>query len=329
MDSENYSSDFFEAWEAIVACTASSSSDDIFNILQALEDVSDIFNPVTALERPDLTSKDGYQRGRSSRAFREFETEIEGSFQCKRQKLNTKQEGIIEVKQRICHVSVERDRRKQMNEHLSILRSLMPCFYVKRGDQASIIGGVVDYINELQQILQSLEAKKQRKTLNEVLSPRIVSSPRPSPLSPLKPPLSPKLTISRSPRTPQSNSSYKPYKLQLQSHMASPVEPSPPSSTSSSINDCFNELVANSKSAIADVKVKFSGSNVLLKTVSPRIPGQAVKIVSALEGLSLEILDVNIRTFDERMVNSFTIKIGIECRLSAEELAQHIQQTFC
>ncbi|KAL2542190.1 Transcription factor SPEECHLESS [Abeliophyllum distichum] len=307
MDTENYLSDFFEAWEfgeANVAYAASSSLDDIFSILQALEAVSD-FNSMIPSEEPCLASKHGNQRG----AFQEFES--------KRQKLNTKHEG----KQRICHISVERNRRKQMNEHLSILRSLMPCFYVKRGDQASIIGGVVDYINELQQILHSLEAKKQRKTLNEVLSPRIISSPRPSPLSP-------KLSIPISPRTPQSNSPYKP-KLHQQSYMASLVDPSQSSQTNSSITDSFNELVANSKSAIADVEVKFSGPNVLLKTVSPRIPGQALKIISALEGLSLEILDVNISTVDERMLNSFTIKIGIECQLSAEELAQQIQQTFC
>jgi hypothetical protein len=30
------------------------------------------------------------------------------------------------------HIAVERNRRKQMNEHLVVLRSLMPCFYVKR-----------------------------------------------------------------------------------------------------------------------------------------------------------------------------------------------------
>ncbi|MBA0621820.1 hypothetical protein Godav_007412, partial [Gossypium davidsonii] len=104
------------------------------------------------------------------------------------------------------------------------------------------------------------------------------------------------------------------------------LEPSPTSSTSSVDNN--NELVANSKSPVADVEVKFSGPNLVLKTVSPRIPGQALKIISALEELSLEILNVNINTVDETMLNSFTIKIGIECQLSAEELAQQIQQTF-
>nr|AFK40755.1 unknown [Medicago truncatula] len=42
--------------------------------------------------------------------------------------------------QRMTHIAVERNRRKQMNEYLSILRSLMPDSHIQRGDQASIIG---------------------------------------------------------------------------------------------------------------------------------------------------------------------------------------------
>jgi hypothetical protein len=33
---------------------------------------------------------------------------------------------------KMCHITVERKRRKQMNENLAVLRTLMPCFYVKR-----------------------------------------------------------------------------------------------------------------------------------------------------------------------------------------------------
>ncbi|KAL7229914.1 hypothetical protein ACSBR2_008465 [Camellia fascicularis] len=130
---------------------------------------------------------------------------------------------------------------------------------------------------------KSLEAKKQRKLYSEVLSPRLVSSPRPSPLSPRKPPLSPRLNLPLSPRTPQPTSPYKP-RLQHQGYlsptsMPTSLDPSPSSSSStSSINDTINELFADSKSSIADVEVKFSGPNVLLKTVSSRIPGQAIKI---------------------------------------------------
>ncbi|KAL8534515.1 hypothetical protein ACS0TY_010511 [Phlomoides rotata] len=273
----------------------------------------DIFSIVEAWE---LSASDGI-----GSSF-EFNNSVNGGGPqtCKRQKLTPP---VEDGQQRVSHITVERNRRKQMNEHLAVLRSLMPCFYVKRGDQASIIGGVVEYINELQQVLQSLESKKQRKAaFNDVLSPR-------------KPPLSPRLSLPISPRTPQSSSPYKPWMQQHPGYinspsLPSPVDPSPcNSSPSSSINDAVNELVATSKSAVAEVEVKFSGPNLLLKTVSHRIPGQVAKIVSALEQLALEILHLTISTLDETMLYSFTIKIGIECQLSAEDLAQQIQQTFC
>ncbi|KAB1214248.1 Transcription factor MUTE [Morella rubra] len=79
------------------------------------------------------------------------------------------------------HIAVERNRRRQMNEHLKVLRSLTPCFYIKRGDQASIIGGVIEFIKELHQVLQSLESKKRRKSLSPSPSP----SPRPILLQPI------------------------------------------------------------------------------------------------------------------------------------------------
>ncbi|XP_066167413.1 transcription factor SPEECHLESS isoform X1 [Oryza sativa Japonica Group] len=262
------------------------------------------------------------------------------------------------------HIAVERNRRKQMNENLAVLRSLMPCFYVKRGDQASIIGGVVDYIKELQQVLHSLEAKKQRKVYtDQVLSPRPPAtvaasccSPRPPQLSPrlppqlLKstPPLSPRLAVPISPRTPPTPGS--PYRL-----LRLPPPPPPASGSnyaSPAMTPTHHETAAPSLDAIAaelsayasrqalggglllpDVKVEFAGANLVLKTVSQRSPGQAVKIIAALEGRSLEILHAKISTVDDTAVNSFTVKyifgqIGIECELSAEELVQVIQQTF-
>ncbi|XP_038992920.1 transcription factor SPEECHLESS-like [Hibiscus syriacus] len=312
---DNNLCEFFEELEHV-------GEDDLFSIFESLDGLAESFQfPFTPFE--EMAAAGCTPKSASSSAQMESETE-ETSPKSKRQKVVTNLDGP----QRMSHINIERNRRKQMNEHLTVLRSLMPCFYVKRGDQASIIGGVVDYINELQQVLQSLEAKKQRKVYSEVLSPRLVLSPRSSALSPRKPPLSPRLNLPISPRTPLPGSPYKPM---LQKSYLSPtvvstsVEQSPASSTSSVDN---NELVAKSKSPIADVEVKFSGPNLVLKTVSPRIPGQALKIISALEELSLEILNVNINTVDEIMLNSFTIKIGIECQLSAEELAHQIQQTF-
>ncbi|KAM0039061.1 putative transcription factor bHLH family [Helianthus debilis subsp. tardiflorus] len=247
--------------------------------------------------------------------------EVVEGYKSKRMKLSATEDrggGDSDGQHKVSHITVERNRRKQMNEHLSVLRSLMPCFYVKRGDQASIIGGVVDYITELQQILRTLEAKKQRKVYSEsILSPRIISSPR-------KPPLSPRLSLPISPRTPQPASPYRPM---LHPLVAPSFDTSPSGSFTNS--DHSKELVANSRSAIAEVEVKFVGGDLLVKTCSNRIPGQATKVVEVLENLSLEVLQVNISVVDEAMVNSFTIKIGVECKLSAEELVQHIQQTFC
>ncbi|CAJ1971725.1 unnamed protein product [Sphenostylis stenocarpa] len=62
--------------------------------------------------------------------------------------------------QRMTHIAVERNRRKQMNEYLAVLRSLMPPSYVQRGDQASIIGGAINFVKELEQLLQCMKGQK-------------------------------------------------------------------------------------------------------------------------------------------------------------------------
>ncbi|XP_071687133.1 transcription factor SPEECHLESS-like [Rutidosis leptorrhynchoides] len=302
------------------------SLDDIFSILEALEGVSDEFTSLID-ESADCGMKDNgldtlvSQNPTSLSGIQErIETEIEMCLpKNKRRKVMEegcdKEDGHVKNN----HVIVERNRRKQMNEHLTVLRSLMPCFYVKRGDQASIIGGVINYITELQQVLQSLEAKKQRKVYSDVLSPKNISSPRTLPLSPRIPPLSPRPSLPISPRTPQSVS---PYKHRLpsatsylsSSSMANTTPSSPCNSTSNS--GTINELFATSKSSVADVEVKFSGPNLVLKMVSPRLPCQATKIMSVLEDLSLEILQATINTVDETMVNTFTIKVNTNIYLN-------------
>ncbi|KAI5650593.1 hypothetical protein M9H77_36598 [Catharanthus roseus] len=182
------------------------------------------------------------------------------------------------------HIAVERNRRRQMNEHLKVLRSLTPCFYIKRGDQASIIGGVIEFIKELHQVLQSLEAKKRRKSL----SPSPGPSPRPT--------------------------------LQLIN--------SPKSECSFGLEN-FKEVGTCCNSSLADVEAKIAGSNVVLRTVSKRIPGQIVKIIKVLEKFSLEILHLNISSMEDTVLYSFVVKIGLECQLSLEELAMEVQQSFC
>ncbi|XP_022131324.1 transcription factor bHLH96 [Momordica charantia] len=77
----------------------------------------------------------------------------------RRRTRSTKNKEEIE-NQRMTHIAVERNRRKQMNEYLAVLRSLMPSSYVQRGDQASIIGGAINFVKELEQQLQFIKAHK-------------------------------------------------------------------------------------------------------------------------------------------------------------------------
>ncbi|MED6172162.1 hypothetical protein PIB30_047562 [Stylosanthes scabra] len=76
----------------------------------------------------------------------------------KRRRAKTRKNKEEIENQRMTHIAVERNRRKQMNDYLSLLRSLMPDSYVQRGDQASIIGGAINYVKVLEQKLQFLAA---------------------------------------------------------------------------------------------------------------------------------------------------------------------------
>ncbi|KAE9605775.1 putative transcription factor bHLH family [Lupinus albus] len=95
------------------------------------------------------------------------ETEISTREKRKRKRTRpTKNKEDVE-NQRMTHIAVERNRRRQMNDHLSVLRSLVPPSYIQRGDQASIIGGAIDFVKELEQLLQSLEVQKMMRKNEE------------------------------------------------------------------------------------------------------------------------------------------------------------------
>lgn len=103
------------------------------------------------------------------------QVEMENKSRKRRRTKSCKNKEEVE-NQRITHIAVERNRRKQMNEYLSILRSLMPSSYAQRGDQASIVGGAINFVKELEQTLQTLEVQKQIKD-NCTNNPSLHSSP--------------------------------------------------------------------------------------------------------------------------------------------------------
>ncbi|XP_019429367.1 PREDICTED: transcription factor FAMA-like isoform X2 [Lupinus angustifolius] len=197
--------------------------------------------------------------------------------------------------QRMTHIAVERNRRKQMNEHLRVLRSLMPGSYVQRGDQASIIGGAIEFVRELEQLLQCLESQKRRRILGEAQS-RQVGDPYLETQQPIQPPFCPTLP----------NDQMKLVELETG----------------------IREETVENKSCLADVEVKLLGFDAIIKILSRRRPGQLIKTIAALEDLQLIILHTNITTIDQTVLYSFNVKVASDSRFTAEDIASSIQQIF-
>lgn len=147
-----------------------------------------------------------------------------------------------------------------------------------QGDQASIIGGAIEFIKEMQQLVQVLESKKRRRTLNRPSFPCDHQTLEPSLLA---------AATNATTRMPFS---------QIENVMTTST---------------FKEVGACSNSHHANVEAKISGSNVVLRVVSWRIEGQLVRIISVLEKLSFQVLHLNISSMEESVLYFFVVKVHI------------------
>ncbi|XP_057464824.1 transcription factor FAMA-like [Actinidia eriantha] len=204
--------------------------------------------------------------------------------------------------QRMTHIAVERNRRKHMNEHLRVLRSLMPGSYVQRGDQASIIGGAIEFVRELEQLLQCLESQKRR---------RLYGDPPPPP-RPVVAGDSSSLAIPQ----PLPQPFYSPVPIPNDQLRVLDFETG------------LREEMAESKSCLADVEVKMLGFDAMIKILSRRRPGQLIKAIAALEDLQLNILHTNITTIEQTVLYSFNVKVAGELTFTADDIASSVQQIF-
>lgn len=220
-----------------------------------------------------------------------------GSSKSKKKRPRILKTGEEVESQRMTHIAVERNRRKQMNGHLHVLRSLMPSSYVQRGDQASIIGGAIEFVRELEQLLQCLESQKRRRLYGDVQMPGETSHGVQKPQPPL---IFPPGIVPNDPQVKLLE-----YETGLQ-----------------------GETAGESKSCLADVEVKVLGFNALIKILSRRRVGQLIKLIAALEDLQLSILHTNITTIEQTVLYSFNVKIGGEARVTAEDIANSVQQIF-
>ncbi|TVU20109.1 hypothetical protein EJB05_36302 [Eragrostis curvula] len=221
--------------------------------------------------------------------------------------------------QRMTHIAVERNRRRQMNEYLRVLRSLMPGSYVQRGDQASIIGGAIEFIRELEQLIQCLESQKRRRLYGG-------SGDAPRPV----------VDAAAGAGAPPSS---------IQQHQPQPppppfFPPSVPFPTASGgsagdgaakildldVSGGIREEVAENKSCLADIEVRALGADAMIKILSRRRPGQLIRTIAALEEMQMSILHTNITTIEQTVLYSFNVKITGDARFSAEDIAGAVHQ---
>ncbi|CAM6028221.1 unnamed protein product [Sphagnum balticum] len=243
------------------------------------------------------------------------------------------------------HIAVERNRRKQMNENLGTLRALMPGSYVPKGDQASIIGSAIEFVKELEQLLQCLQAQKKRRSYtssqfnNNVMQSSTRSNSVPMIMSPsgiiIKPNLGGLLALTLQPGAAAASSAAATAAFQDLSSTDMKLLPEAAAAAASE-SDQGLVLAAgaaaetNSKSEMANVEVKAVGSNAWIKVlVQRRSPGQLLRTMTTLEeSLDLSILHCNITTVDNTVLYSFHVWIGNKCLSTVEEIAAAIQHTL-
>ncbi|KAF0913314.1 hypothetical protein E2562_021964 [Oryza meyeriana var. granulata] len=195
--------------------------------------------------------------------------------------------------QRMTHIAVERNRRKQMNEYLAVLRSLMPPSYAQRGDQASIIGGAINYVKELEQLLQSLETRKS----------------------------------SRQCAAHDASAPFASFFTFPQYSMKAPVVNKVDGHDDSGAGNAEAEASGSKPSTVADVEVTMVESHANLRVLSRRRPRQLLRLVVALQGHRLNVLHLNMTSAGHMVLYSFSLKVEDDCQLtSVDEIATAAHQ---
>ncbi|KAM0882402.1 hypothetical protein ACQ4PT_032332 [Festuca glaucescens] len=222
--------------------------------------------------------------------------------------------------QRMTHIAVERNRRRQMNEYLVQLRSLMPESYVHRGDQASIVGGAIDFVKELEQQLQSLEAQKRR--LSDHQQQR--KAPMPTPTAAASAPCavestsncSSGVTESDSPDSAAPFAGFFTYPQYVWCH---------------SPRDSAATLSAEeSRAGVADIEVNLVETHASLRVMAPRRPGQLFRLVAELQALRLTVLHLNVTVLDSLVLYSLSLKVEEGCGLTtADDIAAAVHHVLC
>ncbi|KAL5215802.1 hypothetical protein ABZP36_007203 [Zizania latifolia] len=220
--------------------------------------------------------------------------------------------------QRMTHIAVERNRRRQMNEYLAVLRSLMPESYVRRGDQASIVGGAIDFVKELEQLLQSLEV--QQRTL-------LMQSP---------PPLSRRQLVQREAKHDETTPTPTPTPGAADHHQeeeeAADGSPFARFFTYPQYVWCHQprDGGAENRAGVADIEVSLVETHASLRVMAPRRPGQLLKMVAGLQALRLTVLHLNVTALGSLALYSISVKVEEGCGMATvDDIAAAVHHVLC
>ncbi|XP_062199406.1 transcription factor bHLH94-like [Phragmites australis] len=274
-------------WDAGVAC----SSTMLLHGFQELDHIP----AAGALPMEPVGSAGGVGQEAPAAAVRVTATAPAGRRKRRRTRVVKNREEV--ESQRMTHIAVERNRRKQMNEYLAVLRSLMPPAYAQRGDQASIVGGAINFVKELEQLIQCLEAQKQ-------------SRQRPADGSGDASPFADFFTF------PQYS---------MSAAAAPPVAPA--DATNRDGAEVEAEASGSKPSAVADVEVTMVESHANLRVLSRRRQRQLLRLVVGLQGHRLTVLHLNMTSAGHMVLYSFSLKVEDDCQLtSVDEIATAAHQ---
>ncbi|CAN6280341.1 unnamed protein product [Urochloa humidicola] len=221
--------------------------------------------------------------------------------------------------QRRTHIAVERNRRRQMNEYLAALRNLMPEPYVQRGDQASIVGGAIEYVKELEQQLQCLEAQKRTLLLHH---PNNKPARKPDSAACAEPPAAATTTSNCSSSvtedTPPPFAQFFAYPQYVWCH-------SPPPRVTETTTEG-----GGAPPGVADIEVALVETHASVRVMAPRRHGQLLGLLTGMQALRLAVLHLSVATMDHLALYTISVKVEEGCGLATvDDIAGAVHHVLC
>ncbi|KAF2946439.1 hypothetical protein DAI22_02g293800 [Oryza sativa Japonica Group] len=217
------------------------------------------------------------------------------------------------------------------------------------GDQASIVGGAIEFVKELEQQLQSLEAQKRtllphHKARCDDATPMHNASGSNVGAGGCMEPTTTTSNCSSS-VTEDAPSADAPPFAQFFAYPQYVWCHSPRDSTttttaasasasasasSSSPATVAAALQSEHRSGLADIEVSLVETHASVRVMSPRRPGQLLKMIAGLQALRLTVLHLNVTTLDSLVLYTLSVKVEEGCSLTTvDDIAAAVHHVLC